>query len=386
MPSSVDRSMVCSRCVMDGATAGITFDAAGQCNYCSEFLARWDRLSLPGRRDQSAALAEFVGQVKSAGQRRTYDCVVGVSGGVDSSWVLVNAVRMGLRPLAVHMDNGWNSELAQNNIANLVRGLGVDLYTHVIDWPEYRGLMQAFFDADVIDVELLYDNAMLAVNYRQAVSHRLRYILGGTNESTEGMRMPPGWNWNKTDSVNIRDISYRHKGPRLRSFPAISRVSRMWLSAFRRIRWVSFLDHFDYTKNSALEELSSKFGYKPYPYKHYESVFTRFYQGYILPRKFNVDKRRLHLSVLVVTGQLSRDAALADLRSPPYSSEEAMESDRAYFLKKMGWSAAQLDEYLRRPGRPHTDFRTELWWGRAMRSLLTRDVAGFRPRVRTAGN
>ena len=118
--------MVCSRCVMDGATAGITFDAAGQCNYCSEFLARWDRLSLPGRRDQSAALAEFVGQVKSAGQRRTYDCVVGVSGGVDSSWVLVNAVRMGLRPLAVHMDNGWNSELAQNNIANLVRGIGGD--------------------------------------------------------------------------------------------------------------------------------------------------------------------------------------------------------------------------------------------------------------------
>ena len=160
----------CLRCVMDASADGIVFDENGVCNYCKEFLDR------------------------KSGKGKPYDCVVGVSGGVDSSWTLVEVVRLGLRPLAVHMDNGWNSELAQNNIANLVRNLGVDLHTHVIDWGEYRELMQAFFDADVIDLELLYDNAMLAVNYAQARQFDLKYILAGTNKATEGMRIPKTWN------------------------------------------------------------------------------------------------------------------------------------------------------------------------------------------------
>jgi N-acetyl sugar amidotransferase len=381
----VERYWVCSRCVMDGSVPGVRFDSEGRCNFCSEFIVRWENRAQRGLISRQAMLDSLVADLKHRGRGRAYDCVVGVSGGVDSSWVLVNAVRLGLRPLAVHMDNGWNSELAQNNIANLVRGLGVDLYTHVIDWPEYRGLMQAFFDADVIDVELLYDNAMLAVNYGQAARHGVRHILAGTNDATEGMRMPPGWNWNKTDAANIRDISRRFGGPHPSSFPCISLLSRTWHARVRGIRWHSFLDLLEYTKEGAVAELQSSFGYKPYPYKHYESVFTRFYQGFILPRKFGVDKRRLHLSILVVTGQVAREAALADLRRMPYPSQEALDSDCAYFLKKMGWSKEQLALYLARPARPHTDFRTEFRWLRALRTLIGRGSVESRAAADEAG-
>ena len=182
----------CSRCVMDTTASDITFDEQGVCNYCIEFLESSSHIIHEDLANKEARLQELVEEVKANGKGKPYDCIVGVSGGVDSSWTLVEVKRLGLRPLAVHMDNGWNSELAQNNIANIVRGLGVDLHTHVINWNEYRELMQAFFDADVIDVELLYDNAMIAVNYQQASKYGLKYILAGTNQATEGMRMPEG--------------------------------------------------------------------------------------------------------------------------------------------------------------------------------------------------
>lgn len=338
---------------MDTTAAGITFDAMGVCNYCSDFSARSRVSTAPNEHDT------LIREIRAAGVGKPYDCVVGVSGGVDSSWALVQAVRAGLRPLAVHMDNGWNSELAQNNIANLVRILGVDLYTHVIDWDEYRGLMQAFFDADVIDVELLYDNAMLAINYRMAARYRLRHILTGSNQSTEGMHMPSNWNWMKYDRRNIAAISRRMGGPKLRTFPAIGVAGYLWYRMVRGIRWVPFLDGFDFNKDEAVDLLTREFGFKAYLYKHYESVFTRFYQGHILPRKFGVDKRRLHLSSLIVSGQMSREAAATLLREEPYPAPQALEEDRAYFCKKMGWSMADLDVYLARGSRSHDAFASE---------------------------
>jgi N-acetyl sugar amidotransferase len=329
------------------------------CNYCTEFLGVLARRMPTDSVRRARELAEFVAAVKASGKGKRYDCVVGVSGGVDSSWALVQAVRLGLRPIAAHMDNGWNAELAQNNIANLVRGLGVDLHTHVIDWDEYRALMQAFFDADVVDVELLYDNAMLAVNFQQAARYAVNYILTGSNLATEGMRMPDGWSWFKYDRRNIYAIARRYGNVRVRTFPAIGTLGRMWHEAIRGRRWIPFLDYLDYNKSEALEVLQREFGYKPYLYKHYESVFTRFYQGHILPEKFGVDKRRFHLSALVVTGQMVRDEAVDALERIPYPSVKALEEDKEYFLKKMGWSPQQLQDYLKRPERPHTDLPSE---------------------------
>ncbi len=348
---------------MDTSVADISFDQSGACNYCREFLDRFGHVLNKPQAERERDLQTFVARVKAGGKGRRYDCVIGVSGGVDSSWALVQAVKLGLRPLAAHMDNGWNSELAQNNIANLVRTLGVDLHTHVIDWNEYRQLMQAFFDADVLDVELLYDNAMIAVNYQQAAQYGIKFILAGTNQSTEGMRMPGGWNWLKYDRRNIEALGLRHGGIRLRSFPAIGTLGFLWQEFIRGIRWVPFLDYFDYNKAAALEVLQRDYGYKPYLFKHYESIFTRFYQGYILPRKFGVDKRRVHLGTLVASGQMSREEALQRLEGIPYASEKALQEDKQYFVKKMGWTPAQLDAYIARPGRPHDAYPSEkpLW-------------------------
>lgn len=349
---------VCTRCVMDTTAGDIRFDANGVCNHCARFLDRARHIIQPDPAEQKAKLDRLVSTIRERGRGKRYDCVVGVSGGVDSSWVLVHAVRLGLRPLAVHMDNGWNSELAQNNIANLVRGLGVDLHTHVINWPEYRGLMQAFFDADVIDVELLYDNAMLAVNFHMAAKIGVKHMLSGVNHATEGIDMPRDWSWNKFDRRNIVSIG-RRNGMRLETFPAIGTLGRLWLGVVRGIRWEWFLDLLPYNKFEALQVLERDFAYKPYPYKHYESVFTRFYQGFILPTKFGVDKRRVHLSTLVISGQMTREQALQGLHGIAYPSEKALEDDKVYFLKKMGWTAAQLDDYLKRPARPHSDFGSE---------------------------
>jgi hypothetical protein len=305
-------------------------------------------------------LEQLVDRIKRAGAGKRYDCIVGVSGGVDSAWTLHKVIELGLRPLAAHMDNGWNSELAQHNIERLITCLDVDLYTHVIDWPEYRGLMQAFFDADVVDVELLYDNAMTAVNMQQAARHGVRYILTGVNQATEGMRMPPGWNWFKRDRRNIFSIWRRFGGKGSpSSFPSIGTLQYLYFAYLRGIRWVSFLDHFEFDKPAALDLLAREYGYKPYPYKHYESVFTRFYQGYLLPKKFGVDKRKLHLATMVTSGQMTREQALADLETSPYADEDELQRDIAYFKKKMGWSQADLEAYLGRPGKPHDSYGSE---------------------------
>lgn len=349
---------VCTRCVMDSSAADISFNNDGTCNFCSDYIAaaRWQAPA-------AAALQAMVHRIKAAGRGRQYDCLVGVSGGVDSSWVLHKAVELGLRPLAVHMDNGWNSELAQNNIANLVQTLDVDLVTHVIDWDEYHGLMEEFLSADVIDVELLYDNAMLAVNYRTALRFGIKFILGGTNAATEGMRMPNGWNWFKWDKRQIVHFSRSTRRRRLVTFPAIGTLGYMWSRWVRGIQWVSLLDLMAYEKDQAQNGLKLLYKYKPYPYKHYESVFTRFYQGHLLPTKFGVDKRRVHLAVLVASGQMDRDSALRMCSGIAYPDHSSLEDDREYFLKKMRWPPEKLEAYLARPPRPHSDFPSEkrLW-------------------------
>jgi N-acetyl sugar amidotransferase len=350
---------VCTRCIMDTSAAGITFDEKGVCNYCTDFLSRKSHIFDADPAEREQRLEALVAEIKAAGKGKRYDCIVGISGGVDSSWVLVRAVELGLRPLAVHMDNGWNSELAQNNITNLVRGLSVDLYTHVIDWPEYRGLMEAFFAADVIDVELLYDNALIGVNYGQASKFGLKYILAGTNTATEGMAMPRNWYWDKFDRKNIAGISKRFGGPRIRTFPAFGTIDLVRHTFLERQRFVSFLDYMDYNKAHVLAELTAKHGYKPYAYKHYESVFTRFYQGHILPTKFGVDKRKVHLSTLIVTGQMGREEALQSASGLAYPNERDLETDRQYFMKKMGWSEAKLADYLSRPEKPHDAYPSE---------------------------
>ena len=363
---------ICKRCVMDLSVADIVFHGEKGCNYCLKLSSDIERSGINNIQFQKEKLEQLIKDIKRKGRGKKFDCIVGVSGGVDSSWVLIKAIESGLRPLAVHMDNGWNSELAQNNIANLVNNLDVELYTHVIDWAEYKGLMQAFFDADVLDVELLYDNAMLAVNYFEARKHGIKYILSGDNTATEGMKMPPGWNWFKFDKKNIISIGKNNKIS-LETFPAIGTLGYFYYEFIRRINWVHFLDLFNFNKSNSLDILEKDYGYKRYPYKHYESIFTRFYQGYILPQKFGVDKRKMHLSNLIVSGQMTREEALNQINQIPYPSHEDLENDIKYFLKKMDWSEDDLKSYIKRKPIPHDFYKSEkkLWeFAKKMHSVI----------------
>tara|TARA_R110000823_G_scaffold583_3_gene2444 strand:+ start:19079 stop:20164 length:1086 start_codon:yes stop_codon:yes gene_type:complete len=356
---------------MDTTARDITFDENGVCNYCTYFENHVNDVVFESDEERSVRRKEFIEQVKAAGKNKPYDCVMGLSGGVDSSYALHLALEEGLRPLAVHMDNNWNSELATNNIKNLVSGLNVDLHTHVINWPEYKQLMQSFFDADVIDVELLYDNAMLAVNYNQARKYGIKYILSGSNSATEGMPMPEGWNWKKWDKKNIKAIGKRG-GVKLKTFPSVGIVDYLANRLIRGIQWVPYLDYYDYRKDAALDLLETRYEYKRYPYKHYESIFTRFYQGYILPEKFSVDKRKLHLSTLVMSDQMSRLDATERLSHSPYATIEELESDKKYFLKKMGWENSDLFDYLSRSPMAHDEYPSSVVQWELLRRMYHR--------------
>jgi N-acetyl sugar amidotransferase len=302
-------------------------------------------------------------KVRRDGESKEYDCIVGLSGGVDSSYTLYLAVKNGLRPLAVHLDNGWNSELAAHNISQLVRTLNVDLITHVIDWSENRDLQLSFFKANVLDIDMLMDNAVIALNYQVARQHKVKWILAGTNRSTEGMHMPSNWNWLKFDARNIRDIQRRFGSVPIKTHPLISVPGFIWNRYLRGIRWTPFLDYFEYQKAEALATLEAEVGYRRYDSKHYESVFTRFYQGYILPRKFGIDKRKLHLSTLIVTAQMSREQALQIMSQAPYPDASLEEADYQFVIKKLGLAPEEFQKYINAPRVAHDAYKTEksLW-------------------------
>ena len=350
----------CTRCVMDSSAVDIHFDNEGICSYCTEFLASVEK-EIPDAFIRKNRLDSLVSAIKTAGSSKPYDCIVGVSGGVDSSYTLVRAVELGLRPLALHLDNGWNSSLAVRNIGNLVTTLGVDLHTHVIDWDENRRLQRAFFDAGVVDIELLMDNAMLAANYSAARRFGVRYLLTGGNFITEGLRMPPGWNHFKMDARNIHGINKQFGTCSIDTHPLMSSWKFVRDQYIFRIRWIGLPQYFEFSKATALSELEEKVGYQSYPYKHYESIFTRFYQGYILPTKFGIDKRRVHLSALVATGEMTRLHAQEILTQSPYPDARVLADDLDYVRKKLGYSEAEFSAYINASIHPHSTYPSEEW-------------------------
>jgi N-acetyl sugar amidotransferase len=346
---------------MDTTADDITFDKDGHCNFCNEFIENIKKHHSLPEQELAEKREVLIERIKKDGKNKPYDCIVGVSGGVDSSYALYLTKQCGLRPLAVHLDNGWNSELSVQNISNLVNKLGVDLYTHVVDWEEKRDIQLAFFAAHVVDIEMLTDSALAALNFNQAKKYRVKYILAGTNSSTEGMRMPYNWNHYKYDKKNIMSIQKNFGTKKLLTYTFLSTRDFLWNQYIVKRRWINFLDYFNYKKTEALDILVKNFGYKPYPYKHYESVFTRFYQGYILPKKFNIDKRRLHLSTLIVTDQMTRDEALKMLDSDPYPDLEQEKIDKEFVIKKLGFTEENFDKYINSPGISHEYYGSEKW-------------------------
>ncbi len=331
----------------------IRFNEEGNCNYCEDYFVKV-KLSESNPVDKAARLDSIVKRIKDSNKGKPYDCIVGVSGGVDSTYMVYKAKELGLRPLAVHYDNNWNSELSVSNIEMLLRKMNIDLYTYVNDWEEFKDLQLSFFKANVIDIELITDQAILAVLHKVAKEKDIKFVLTGHNHSTESI-LPRHWYHYKIDSLNIKSIHKKFGTRKLKSYPMVNFFDKWYSARYRIPEYISLLDFLDYNKEDAKNILAEKIGWTSYGGKHFESVFTRFYQGYILPKKFKVDKRKAHLSSLICSGQITRDVALLELQKPPYD-EMQMESDKAFVLKKLGFTEASFNEYLNAPERNHLEF------------------------------
>lgn len=349
---------ICTNCVMDTTDSRITFDADGVCDHCRTFrskvLPNWHT----GERGERE-LREMVQAIKASGQGKDFDCIVGMSGGIDSSYLTHIATEFGLRPLVFHVDAGWNSQEAVNNIERLVDKLGLDLYTEVIDWDEMRDLQLAYFKSGVPHIDTPQDHAFFATMYKFAEQHDIKYILTGANYSTECIRNPIEWMYYQSDAIQLRDIHRRFGTRPLVNFPTTSILRhKIWLPYVKGIRVVRPLNLVPYDKAQAMKLLVDTYGWQPYPQKHFESRFTRFYEGYWLPRKFGFDTRKVQFSSLIVTGQMTRDEALEKLRTPALD-EATVRQEFEYVANKLNITTAELQGYFDAPNRSYRDYRSQ---------------------------
>jgi len=342
--------IICKRCILDSDIPNITFDENGICNYCKLFEKK-ERL-YPNDERGLKILEDIVYKIKESGKNKKYDCIVGVSGGVDSSYSIFLAKKMGLRPLAVHIDNGWNSELAINNIKNLLDKNGIDLITYVVDWDEFKNLQLSFLRASVSDTEQLTDQAIITVLYKTALRNKIEFIIHGGNFRTEGT-IPRGWSY--WDIRYFKSINRKFGKTRVKTYTYMSALDLLYCKYMRRIKIIPLLNYVNYNKNTAINILKTDFDWQNYEGKHYESIFTRWFQSYLLPKKFSIDKRKIHYSALIRSGQLTREKALLEIKKPPYPLEKIKE-DCNYVKKKLGLSSNEFDYILNLPKKTFLDY------------------------------
>ena len=342
---------------MDTSDSGISFDERGWCEYCNNYhnniLPNW-HTDARGEREITAQIE----RIKQEGKGKDFDCLIGLSGGVDSSYlVYIAKEKFGLRPLLYHVDGGWNSQEATNNIEKLVDGMDLDLFTEVVNWPEMRDLQLAFFKAGVPHLDTPQDHAFFAGLYNFAAKNKVKYILTGANYSTECVREPLEWHYHASDLLQIKDIHKQFGTRPLRSFPLAGILKfKIFYRFLKGVKVVKPLNYIPYFKESAMDELVNRFGWQRYPHKHYESRFTRFYEGYWLRTKFGYDKRRAHFSSLILTGQLSREDALEKISHPPYSDEQ-VRLDFEFISTKLGITVNELEDMLKAPNKTYADYR-----------------------------
>lgn len=352
---------ICTNCVMDTSDSQIVFDDAGVCDHCLGFkrdvLPNWH----PNERG-AAMFREMVERIKVAGKGKPFDCIMGMSGGLDSSYLLHLAVsEFGLRPLVFHVDGGWNTDLAVNNIQVLIEKLGLDLYTEVINWNEMRDFQLAFFKAGVPHLDIPQDHAFVATLYHFANKHGIKYIVNGGNFATECVRNPLEWLYYGTDMAQLKDIHGQFGSVPLKTYPFSSVLfHKLYLRYIRGVQVVKPLNLLPYTKEHASKVLAEAYGWRPYPQKHFESRFTRFYESYWLPTRFGYDTRRVQYSSLILTGQMTREEALERLSKPAYDPA-TIDEDFEYIATKLGISIEELRGYHEMPLKTYRDYKNREW-------------------------
>lgn len=349
--------ITCSNCVMDTSDSQIVFDENGVCDHCLGFkrdvLPNWH----PDEKG-AAMFKELVERIKVSGKGKPFDCIMGMSGGLDSSYLLHLAVsEFGLRPLVFHVDGGWNTDLAVNNIQVLIDKLGLDLYTEVINWEEMRDFQLAFFKSGVPHLDIPQDHAFVATLYHFANKHGIKYIVNGGNYATECVRNPLEWMYYGTDMAQLKDIHRKFGTIPLRTYPFSSILfHKIYLRYIRGVQVVKPLNMLPYTKEIASRVLSETYGWRPYPQKHFESRFTRFYEGYWLPTRFGYDTRRVQFSSLILTGQMTREDALERLEKPAYDPA-TIDEDFEYIATKLRISVDELRSYHKMPLKTYRDYK-----------------------------
>jgi N-acetyl sugar amidotransferase len=374
-------SIICKRCVMDSSDKAIYFNVDGICDHCLTF----DREIMPvwnngvGRDEE---LKLIVDGIKKNGAGEDFDCILGMSGGIDSSYLLYLAKeKLGLRPLVFHVDAGWNSQIAVNNIERLVDGLNLDLFTEVINWRDMQSLQRSFFKAGVPHVDVPQDHAFFATMYKFASKHNIKNIITGGNYSTECVRNPKEWMYYQSDSIQLRDIHKKHGEPSLQNYPLTNILwHKLYLPYFKGIKLHRLLDFMPYDKEEATKFLVDNYGYQRYPQKHFESRFTRFYESYWLPTKFGYDTRKVQFSSLILTDQMTREEALKELSKPAYDPE-TVHHELEYVASKLDWSIEQLKSCLHAPNKTYKDFanqETIYNFGAKVLKFLGKELGGKR--------
>lgn len=350
---------ICTNCVMDTTDSKISFDDKGICDHCNTYykdiLPNWHTDERGDR-----ALKQIVKKLKKEGEGKDFDCLMGMSGGIDSSYLLyVMVEKYGLRPLVFHVDAGWNSQIAVNNIERLVDGLGLDLYTEVINWEEIKDLQLAFFKSGVPHIDVPQDHAFFATMYKFASKHNIKHILTGGNYSTECVRNPLEWMYYQSDSIQLRDIYKKYGTGKLKDYPVSNILwHKIYLPYIKGIKLIKPLDYIPYDKDKAMQLLVDKYGYQKYPQKHFESRFTRFYESYWLPKKFGFDTRKVQYSSLILTNQMTRKEALEKLKSPAYDPE-TIHQDFEYIATKLGISVEEFQSYMDAPNKTYKDYKSQ---------------------------
>lgn len=363
---------MCTVTVMDTTDPDIWFDEDGVSSHVHAFRETMEPIVQAANSGQRLGeLEAMFDRIKESGKGKPYDCVVGVSGGVDSSYLILQAVKHGLRPLAVHFDSGWNSELAVDNINNIIKRLDLDLYTDVVDWREMRDLQLSFFKASVPNCDIPTDHAFPSVAYQQATKYGIKYILSGSNLSAESI-LPQSWGYSSSDASHVKGIQKRFGSVPLKTYPTLGLFKRYgWYETVKGIETVKPLDYMPYFYDDAKQTITEELGWRDYGGKHYESIFTRYFQGYYLPHKFGFDKRKAHYSSLILSGQMTRDEAIEKLKQPTYD-ESLREQDHAYIAKKLGVSVTELEEIFARPPVDHLEYPNDKWlWDLALKSART---------------
>jgi len=356
------RLKVCTNCVLDSSEPNISFDDNGVCIYCNEYFElKKNKKNQLSDSEKLLKLQNDIIQIKKDGVGKEYDCIIGLSGGVDSSYVAYLVKKYGLRPLAIHLDNGWDAELAVKNIENLCNKLDIDLYTHVINWEEFRDLQLSFLKASVRNAEAPTDHAIFAVLYNLAFKYKIKWIIDGVNQATEYTRDgTAAGGYAYSDLKQILGIHKIFGNMRLHTYPKLSYYKKYFYKYFYKIRQYSILNYTEYNKNKALELLADELDWKSYGSKHHESIFTKWHQVVYLPTKFGFDKRKIHLSDLILSGQISRENALDELSRPPISNNDLLDLEN-YVSKKLGLDKNQYTSILNSQPKSHKDYPNDEW-------------------------